>query len=143
MWKWKKEDNKTNSIIEKTNVNENTNTNDNKETNNIVFLNKIYKKTNELSAKDFENVTFEVTKYNKDLGIIKIIVNDVAYELNNSEIIETEDGIIYCANYEDLTLNMTYKSDDSFSIRASITQNSKMSDNDNNKEILKLAGVFK
>lgn len=88
-------------------------------------------------------VSFKVTKFNNEKGITEINVNGTTYELTKSEIIDTDYGITYCADYEDLTLNMNYRSSDSFYISASITQNSKMQDNDNNKEILKLSGVYK
>lgn len=137
----KETNNNTNNNGENTNNNTQKNNNSKKtaDETSIAFLNKTYNG----EYYDGTTVAFKVTKFNKEKGITEISVDNTIYKLTKSEIFEYDYGTVYYAEYEDLTLNMSYKSSDSFSIKASIVQNSKMYDNDNNKNILKLGGNYK
>lgn len=132
---------------ENINANDNTQKDDSKsknpsDENSVAFLNKIYN-GEYYDGNSTTDVSFKVTKFDKEKGITEISVNGTTYKLTNNEIIEADYGTVYYAEYEDLSLNMNYKTDDSFSIKASISQNSKISANDRNKDILKLTGSFK
>lgn len=117
-----------------TSINENENSSD-----NAAFLNKTYN-GEYYDGNTTTSVAFKVTKFNKEKGILEISVNNTTYKLTKNEIIDSDYGTVYYAEYEDLSLNMNYRTDDSFSIKASIAQNSNMN---NNEAILKLAGIFK
>ncbi len=138
-----KDNNSTNNNGENTNnTTQKDNNNDKDTSDNVVFLNKTYN-GEYYDGNSTTKVSFKVTKFNSEKGIMEISVNNTIYKLTNNQIMESENGIIYYAEYEDLSISMNYKTNDSFSIKASIAQNSQMSSNDNNKNILKLSGLFK